>query len=297
MSIIVEINQMRNNMGLNPINESDILNEANPLKGIAKLIDDVIKLGKVVFTNAEKSALDKFIISKNIDDFLKDELNSKTLKNFVNSANGKEFLEDLGELIAKEPDMRKRVGYRAYVDSLNELPTKKLAKEIGKEIIDIDKLVSELTDYSKLAIKKDPNLLSKIKLAKSKLAGVNQKNIQKLPQNLKDEILRLGDVIKSKNPGLWTQIHAMFPSLSKGWQKIGTLGRIAVILLAASTGLGAAIIKYVSPALKQGLCNLVSLPWICDGVSTPENETTPEKPDNGGKRIIGWRDGQPVYGN
>jgi hypothetical protein len=296
MSIIVEINQMRNNMGLNPINESDILNEANPLKGIAKLIDDVIQLGKVVFTNAEKSALDKFIISKNIDDFLKDELNSKTLKNFVNSANGKEFLEDLGELIAKEPDMRKRVGYRAYVDSLNELPTKKLAKEIGKEIIDIDKLVSELTDYSKLAIKKDPNLLSKIKLAKSKLAGVNQKNIQKLPQNLKDEILRLGDVIKSKNPGLWTQIHAMFPSLSKGWQKIGTLGRIALILLAASTGLGAAIIKYVSPALKQGLCNLVSLPWICDGVSSTE-ETTPEKPDNDGKRIIGWRDGQPVYGN
>jgi hypothetical protein len=271
MSIIVEINQMRNNMGLEPINENNLLSEIK-LSGFAKLIDDVIKLGKVVFTNAEKNALDKFIISKNIDDFLKDEVNSKTLKNFVNSANGKEFLEDLGELIAKEPNMAKRVGYRAYLDNLTQLPTKKLAKEISKELISIDKLLSELTDYSKLAIKKDPNLLSKIKLAKSKLAGINERDIaNKLPQELKDEIWRLGDVIKSKNPGLWTQIHAMFPSLSKGWQKIGTLGRIAVILLAASTGLGAAIIKYVSPALKQGLCNLVSLPWICDGVSTSDN--------------------------
>jgi hypothetical protein len=288
MSIIVEINQMRNNMGLNPINESDILNEATPLKGIAKLIDDVIKLGKVVFTNAEKSALDKFILSKNIDEFLKDELNSKTLKNFVSSANGKEFLEDLGELIAKEPNMTKRVGYRAYVDALNELPTKKIGKEIAKELISIDKLLSELTDYSKLAIKKDPNLLNKIKLAKSKLAGINERDIaNKLPQELKDEIWRLGRVIKAKNPGLWTEIKVMFPSLAKGWEKIGTLGRIVVILLAASTSLGAAIIKFLSPALKQGLCNLVSLPWICDGVSSTE-ETTPEKPDNDGENKVDW---------
>jgi hypothetical protein len=272
MSIIVEINQMRNNMGLNPINESDILNEANKLKGIAQLIDDVIRLGKVVFTDAEKSALDKFIISKNIDEFLKDELNSKTLKNFVNSANGKEFLEDLGELIGKEPDMRKRVGYRAYVDTLNELPTKKLGKEISKELISIDKLVSELTDYSKLAIKKDPNLLSKIKLAKSKLAGINERDIaNKLPQELKDEIWRLGKVIKAKNPGLWTEIKAMFPSLKAGWESIGTWGRLVVIVLAASTSLGAAILKIVKPATKQGICNLISLPWICDGVSTSDN--------------------------
>ena len=292
MSIIVEINQMRNNMGLNPINESDILNEANPLKGFEKLIDDIIKLGKVVFTSAEKSALDKFIISKNIDDFLKDEVNSKTLKNFVSSANGKEFLEDLGELISKEPDMRKRVGYRAYVDTLNELPTKKLGKEISKELISIDKLVAELTDYSKSAIKKDGNLLAKLNLAKTKLAGINERDIaNKLPQELKDEIWRLGRVIKAKNPGLWTQIKAMFPSLAKGWEKIGTIGRIAVVLLAASTGLGAAIIKYLSPALKQGLCNIVSLPWICDGVSTPDNGTTPDNGDNSTEKPKGKYDG------
>jgi len=282
MNIINEINQMRNNMGLKPINESDILNEANPLKGIAKLIDDIIKLGKVVFTSAEKSALDKFIISKNIDEFLKDELNSKTLKNFVSSRNGKEFLEDLGELIAKEPNMAKRVGYRAYVDALQELPTKKLGKEISKELISIDKLVNELTYYSKLAIKKDPNLLAKLKLAKSKLAGINERDIaNKLPQESKDEIYRLGRIIKDKNPGLWTQMKAMFPSLSKGWEKIGAFGRIAIIVLAAGTSLGAAILKILKPAAKQGICNLVSLPWICDGVSSTE-ETTPEKPDNSG---------------
>jgi hypothetical protein len=151
MSIIVEINQMRNNMGLNPINESHFLNEANPLKGIAKLIDDVIKLGKVAFTNAEKSALDKFIVS-NTDDFLKDELNSKTLKKFVTSTRGKEFLDDLAAIIANEPELRKRTGYQAYVDALRELPTKKLAKEIAKEITDINRLVDEVIDYSKLAI-------------------------------------------------------------------------------------------------------------------------------------------------
>lgn len=292
MSIIVEINQMRNNMGLNPINESDILNEANPLKGFEKLIDDIIKLGKVVFTSAEKSALDKFIISKNIDDFLKDEVNSKTLKNFVSSANGKEFLEDLGELISKEPDIRKRVGYRAYLDNLTQLPTKKIGKEISKELISIDKLVAELTDYSKSAIKKDGNLLAKLNLAKTKLAGINERDIaNKLPQELKDEIWRLGRVIKAKNPGLWTQIKAMFPSLAKGWEKIGTIGRIAVVLLAASTGLGAAIIKYLSPALKQGLCNIVSLPWICDGVSTPDNGTTPDNGDNSTEKPKGKYDG------
>jgi hypothetical protein len=49
MSIIVEINQMRNNMGLNPINESDILNESKPLMGIAKLIDDIIFGYKICF--------------------------------------------------------------------------------------------------------------------------------------------------------------------------------------------------------------------------------------------------------
>lgn len=287
MSIIVEINQMRNNMGLTPINESHFLNEANPLKGIAKLIDDVIKLGKVAFTAAEKSALDKFIVSKNMDEFLKDDLNSKTLRNFVISTNGKEFLDDLADIIAKEPDIRKKVGYQAYVDALRELPTKKLAKEIGKEIIDIDRLVVELTDYSKLAIQKDPNLLSKIKLAKSKLASVNQKNIQNLPQDVKDEIWRLGNVIKAKNPGLWTQLKAMFPSLKAGWASIGTLGRFAIIVLAAGTSLGAAILKLLKPTAKQGICNLVSLPWICDGVSsseetTPDNGTKPEKPANGG---------------
>jgi hypothetical protein len=271
MSIIVEINQMRNNMGLKPINENNLLSEIK-LSGIDKLIDDIIKLGKVVFTSAEKSALDKFILSKNMDEFLKDELNSKTLKNFVSSANGKEFLEDLGELIAKEPNMTKRVGYRAYLDNLTQLPTKKIGKEIGKELISIDKLLSELTDYSKLEIKKDPNLLSKIKLAKSKLAGINERDVaNKLPQELKDEIWRLGRLIKGKNPGLWTEIKSMFPSLAKGWEKIGTIGRIVVVLLAASTGLGAAIIKYLSPALKQGLCNIVSLPWICDGTTTPDN--------------------------
>ena len=278
MSIIVEINQMRNNMGLNPINESHFLNEANPLKGIAKLIDDVIKLGKVSFTAAEKSALDKFIVSKNMDEFLKDDLNSKTLRNFVRSTNGKEFLDDLTDIIANEPDIRKKVGYQAYVDALRELPTKKLGKEIGKEIMDIDRLVVELTDYSKLAIQKDPNLLSKIKLAKSKLASVNQKNIQNLPQDVKDEIWRLGNVIKAKNPGLWTQIKAMFPSLKAGWASIGTWGRVAIIILAAGTSLGAAILKILKPTAKQGICNLVSLPWICDGVSSSE-ETTP---DNGG---------------
>ena len=267
MSIIVEINQMRNNMGLNPINESDILNEAKPLKGIAKLIDDIIKLGKVVFTPAEKSALDKFIVSKNVDEFLKDELNSKTLKNFVNSRNGKEFLEDLGELIAKESDMNKRVGYRAYVDALNQLPTKKLTNEIGKELISIDKLVSELTEYSKLAIKKDPNLLSKIKLAKSKLASVKKKTIDNLPKELQDEISRLGYVINAKNPRLWTIIQSMFPSLAKGWEKIGLFGKIIVIILAASTTVGAAIINYLSPALKRGLCVIVSIPVLCDNKS------------------------------
>jgi hypothetical protein len=284
MSIIVEINQMRNNMGLNPINESDILNEANPLKGIAKLIDDVIRLGKVVFTDAEKSALDKFIISKNIDEFLKDELNSKTLKNFVNSANGKEFLKDLGDLITKEPDMRKRVGYRAYIDSLNELPTKKLTKEISKEILDIDRLVVELMDYSKSAIKKDPNLLSKIKLAKSKLNSLNQKNIQNLPQNLKDEIWRLGNVIKATNPGLWTQIKSMFPSLKAGWGSIGTYGRIAIIILLAATPIGAGLLKIIKPATKKGICNIVSIPGWCDEETTPEN--TDSSNNNGGRYKI-----------
>lgn len=288
MSIIVEINQMRNNMGLNPINESHFINEGNPLKGIAKLIDDVIKLGKVVFTNAEKNALDKFIISKNIDDFLKDEVNSKTLKNFVNSANGKEFLEDLGELISKEPDMRKRVGYRAYVDALTELPTKKLAKEISKEILDIDRLVVELTDYSKSAIKKDPNLLSKIKLAKSKLDTLNQKNLQNLPQNLKDEIWRLGNVIKATNPGLWTQIKSMFPSLKAGWGSIGIYARIAIIVLLAATPIGAGLLKIIKPATKKGICNIVSIPGWCDDVSSTE-ETTPENQggkNNGGRYKI-----------
>jgi hypothetical protein len=132
------------------------------------------------------------------------------------------------------------------------------------------------------------------------LASVNQKNIQNLPQDVKDEILRLGSVIKSKNPGLWTKIKAMFPSLKAGWASIGTLGRFAVIVLLAGTSLGAAVLKFLKPAAKQGICNLISLPWLCDGVSssegtTPENETTPD--NGGGKRIIGWRDGKPVYGN
>jgi hypothetical protein len=288
MSIIVEINQMRNNMGLNPINESDILNEANPLKGIAKLIDDVIKLGKVSFTVAEKSALDKFIVLNNMDDFLKDELNSKTLKNFVRSTRGKEFLNDLAELIADEPDIRKKVGYQAYVDALQELPTKKLAKEIGKEITNVDTLVNELLDYSKLEIKKNPDLFRKIQLAKTKLSGITQKNIQSLPQDMKDDIWRLGKIIKDKNPGLWTQIKAMFPSLKAGWESIGTLGRFIVIVLAASTSLGASILAFFKPSFKEGICNLISLPWICEGVSTSDN--------GGGGTYQGLDDnGNPIF--
>jgi hypothetical protein len=59
----------------------------------------------------------------------------------------------------------------------------------------------------------------------------------------------------------------MFPSLAKGWEKIGLFGKIIVIILAASTTVGAAIINYLSPALKRGLCVIVSIPVLCDNKS------------------------------
>lgn len=172
MKIINEINDIRNIMGLKPVNENFLINET--------IIDDLINAGKVILGRDIKTALDSFISAKNIDDFIKnDVMNSKKLSTFLTSEEGKTLLKTIDTTMKNEKDMFKKLKIKAYYDSLNDLitrttttvkPTKsttrttttvksttKIADDTAKKLID------KLTEDAELVFKGIGNEINRLK--------------------------------------------------------------------------------------------------------------------------------------
>lgn len=127
MELLNEINKMRNFMGLTPVNESYLLNEAVP-PGLQSIIDDIIKGvkggSKPTIDRVTKTAFNKFLKSNSIDDFLKDDKSSHYLIKWIKGIDGTNFRNALKDAIKNEPDKVTRMSYNAYLKNFDELSKK-----------------------------------------------------------------------------------------------------------------------------------------------------------------------------
>lgn len=84
-----------------------------------------------VLNNNEKKLLDCY--EQNQYKFEKNEKKIDSLRNFLLSQRGKNYLSELDKIIKNEPNMYKRVGYQAYVDAYDDFlfNYKSLKSQIG----------------------------------------------------------------------------------------------------------------------------------------------------------------------
>jgi hypothetical protein len=135
MDLINEINKIRDFMGLNSLNENQLINEAVP-PGLKKIIDDIIvgSKGPVKreIESTIKPALNKFLSVGDVDKFVLDSKNASILQDWLKSTNGVNFKQALKEKILSEPDTVKQMSYNAYLKGLDDLETSVILDIIPK---------------------------------------------------------------------------------------------------------------------------------------------------------------------
>jgi hypothetical protein len=200
MELLNEINKMRNFMGLTPVNESYLLNEAVP-PGLQSIIDDIIQGvkggSKPTIDRVTKTAFNKFLKSNSIDDFLKDDKSSHYLIKWIKDTDGTNFRNALKGAIKKEEDMATRMSYNAYLKNFDELAQKEIPiyLDIPKPKTNTTKKPVTTTKTNTGSKTNTPNQSQIDKDNAAKLAKQRAENAKLLSKQLNDEVYQLEKIV------------------------------------------------------------------------------------------------------